>query len=291
MAGLYEFWRDTTLPDDHPRAWWVTCTVITTEAETDAAGGAAAPAEGGPRSLADIHPRMPLMLTPDRWDAWLDPARTDPDDLRELLAPPPPGLMRAYPVSTDVSNVRNNGPELLEELAAPGGGHRSSDRASDPARRRRRGDGPCRMRHDARVPTSVETPAGDGPHHLAPAREGRALVLALGHGAGGGIEARDLQALAAALPAHGVTVALVEQPWRVAGKKLAPAPEDAGRGLARRCGPRSRKPGLPVVAGGRSAGARVACRTADRTGRRRRARAVLPAAPAGQAGEVPRRRS
>ncbi|NEE23192.1 hydrolase, partial [Streptomyces sp. SID7499] len=43
------------------------------------------------------------------------------------------------------------------------------------------------------------------------------LVLAVSHGAGGGIEARDLKALAAALPGHGVTVALVEQPWRVAG--------------------------------------------------------------------------
>ncbi|MCP3821534.1 SOS response-associated peptidase [Streptomyces sp. A3M-1-3] len=116
MAGLYEFWRDRTLPDDHPRAWWVTCTVVTTEAEKSPL--AVAPADG-PRALADIHPRMPLMLTPDRWDAWLDPARTDVDGLRELLAPPPPGLMRAYPVSTDVSNVRNNGPELLEELAAP----------------------------------------------------------------------------------------------------------------------------------------------------------------------------
>ncbi|MGW2058865.1 SOS response-associated peptidase [Streptomyces sp. NPDC001840] len=116
MAGLYEFWRDRTLPDEHPLAWWATCSVITTEAEKTPL--AVAPAEG-PGALADIHPRMPLMLTPDRWDAWLDPARTDPDDLRELLAPPPAGLMRAYPVTTAVSNVRNNGPELLEELAAP----------------------------------------------------------------------------------------------------------------------------------------------------------------------------
>ncbi|MER7934272.1 MULTISPECIES: SOS response-associated peptidase [unclassified Streptomyces] len=116
MAGLYEFWRDRTLPDEHPLAWWVTCSVITTEAETSPL--AVAPAEG-PRSLSDIHPRMPLMLTPDRWDAWLDPARTDAEDLRSLLAPPPEGLMRAYPVATAVSNVRNNGPELLTELAAP----------------------------------------------------------------------------------------------------------------------------------------------------------------------------
>lgn len=116
MAGVYEFWRDPTLPPDHPRAWWATCSVLTTEAERGPLG--VAPAEG-PRSLSDIHPRMPLMLPPDRWDDWLDPSRTDPDDLRALLAPPPEGLMRAYPVSTAVSNVRNNGPELLTELEAP----------------------------------------------------------------------------------------------------------------------------------------------------------------------------
>ena len=117
MAGLYEFWRDGTLPDDHPRAWWATCTVITTEAETTPLAGG--PVEDGPHSLADIHPRMPLMLTPDRWNAWLDPARTDTDDLRGLLVPPPAGTMRAYPVSTEVSNVRNNSSELVKELDGP----------------------------------------------------------------------------------------------------------------------------------------------------------------------------
>ncbi|MFI5616373.1 SOS response-associated peptidase [Streptomyces sp. NPDC051567] len=116
MAGIYEFWRDRTLPEEHPLAWRVTCAVITTEAETGPLG--AAPAEG-PGSLAEIHPRMPLMLPPDRWDAWLDPAPAGEEELRGLLAPPPGGLMRAYPVSTAVSSVRNNGPELLTELAAP----------------------------------------------------------------------------------------------------------------------------------------------------------------------------
>lgn len=91
------------------------------------------------------------------------------------------------------------------------------------------------------------------------------IVLAVGHGAGGGIEARDLRALAAALPAHGVTVALVEQPWRVAGKKLAPAPKTLDLGW-RGLWPALAKPGLPVIAGGRSAGARVACRTAPELG-------------------------
>jgi len=116
MAGLYEFWRDRTLPDDHPRAWWTTCTIVTTAAETTDLAGY----QGhGPCSLFAIHPRMPLMMTPDRWDAWLDPATTDPDELRDLLTAPRPGLLRAYPVGTAVSSVQNNGPELLDELAAP----------------------------------------------------------------------------------------------------------------------------------------------------------------------------
>ncbi|MFJ7070041.1 alpha/beta family hydrolase [Streptomyces sp. NPDC101115] len=90
-------------------------------------------------------------------------------------------------------------------------------------------------------------------------------VLAVSHGAGGGIEARDLRALAAALPAEGVTVALVEQPWRVAGKKVAPAPKTLDTGW-RGLWPALAAPGLPVIAGGRSAGARVACRTATELG-------------------------
>ncbi|MGW1276999.1 alpha/beta hydrolase family protein [Streptomyces tsukubensis] len=91
------------------------------------------------------------------------------------------------------------------------------------------------------------------------------LVLALGHGAGGGTGARDLAALARALPADGVTVALVEQPWRVAGKKVAPAPKTLDTAW-RDLWPALARPGLPVVAGGRSAGARVACRTAGELG-------------------------
>jgi predicted alpha/beta-hydrolase family hydrolase len=116
---------------------------------------------------------------------------------------------------------------------------------------------------------TVETDAGTARITWHGAKKAR-LVLAVSHGAGGGIEARDLVALAEVLPAHGVAVARVEQPWRVAGKKLAPAPKtlDAGwRGVW----PALAKPGLPVISGGRSAGARVACRTATELG----ARAVL----------------
>lgn len=110
----------------------------------------------------------------------------------------------------------------------------------------------------------VETPAGDARITWHAARGARA-VLALGHGAGGGVEARDLRALARRLPEEGVTVALVEQPWRVAGKRVAPAPRTLDVGW-RAVWPALEKPGPPVVAGGRSAGARVACRTGQELG-------------------------
>lgn len=114
------------------------------------------------------------------------------------------------------------------------------------------------------VTETVETDAGPARITWHPARKPR-LVLAVSHGAGGGIEARDLKALAAALPDHGVSVALVEQPWRVAGRKLAPAPKTLDTGW-RGVWPALVAPGLPVVSGGRSAGARVACRTAGELG-------------------------
>ncbi|MEU1771838.1 alpha/beta family hydrolase [Streptomyces sp. NPDC012842] len=121
----------------------------------------------------------------------------------------------------------------------------------------------------AKKTEDVTTDAGGARITWITAKDAR-LVLAVGHGAGGGVEARDLQALAAVLPARRVTVALVEQPWRVAGKKLAPAPRTLDTGW-RGLWPALTAPGLPVVAGGRSAGARVACRTAEELG----ARAVL----------------
>ncbi|MGW3646576.1 alpha/beta hydrolase family protein [Streptomyces sp. NPDC000878] len=122
---------------------------------------------------------------------------------------------------------------------------------------------PSETRTDIRTET-VETDAGLARITWHPAEQPR-LVLAVSHGAGGGIEARDLQALAGELPARGVTVALVEQPWRVAGKKVAPAPKTLDVGW-RGIWPALTRPGLPVIAGGRSAGARVACRTAGELG-------------------------
>lgn len=112
---------------------------------------------------------------------------------------------------------------------------------------------------------TVATPAGDARITWYRVETPARAVVAVGHGAGGGIEARDLRALAAALPARGYTVALVEQPWRVAGKKVAPAPRTLDTAWTA-LWPALEKPGLPVVAGGRSAGARVACRTARELG-------------------------
>jgi putative SOS response-associated peptidase YedK len=104
MAGLYEFWRDpAAVPDSPEAAWRCTCAVLTTEAE-DAVGR--------------IHDRMPLFVEPHRYAAWLDPAVDDPARLLDLLVPAAPGRLDAYPVATLVNNHRNNGPELLEPLAA-----------------------------------------------------------------------------------------------------------------------------------------------------------------------------
>lgn len=112
----------------------------------------------------------------------------------------------------------------------------------------------------------VPTSAGPGRLVVAPAERPRALLW-LGHGAGGGIGAADLTALASALPALGVTVARYEQPWRVAGKRVAsrPAALDVAW-LETSPAVAELADGLPVIVGGRSAGARVACRTATETG-------------------------
>lgn len=113
----------------------------------------------------------------------------------------------------------------------------------------------------------VETPHGPARAHLRPAADPVAALL-LGHGAGGSVEAPDLVAVTAVALAAQVSVALVEQPYRVAGRRTAaPAAQlDAAwlavveqlRGDA--------LGGLPLIAGGRSSGARVACRTAAASG-------------------------
>jgi putative SOS response-associated peptidase YedK len=102
MAGLYEIWRDPTRSDDDPERFRWTCTVLTTSAEDD---------------LGRIHDRMPLLVERERYGAWLDPTISDPERLQGLLVPAAPGRLEAFPVSTLVNNVKNNGPELVEPLA------------------------------------------------------------------------------------------------------------------------------------------------------------------------------
>jgi predicted alpha/beta-hydrolase family hydrolase len=113
----------------------------------------------------------------------------------------------------------------------------------------------------------LATPHGPARAHLRPADE-PVGALVLGHGAGGSVTAPDLVAVTAVAVGLGCSVALVEQPYRVAGRRsAAPAHQLDAAWLAvleqLRAGPLA---GLAAVAGGRSSGARVACRTAAETG-------------------------
>ncbi|MBK5307129.1 MAG: SOS response-associated peptidase [Frankiaceae bacterium] len=116
MAGLYELWRDPSVPEDSGTDPWLwTATVLTTTATDE---------------LGRIHDRMPLLVERERYAEWLDPGIDDADRLRGLLVPAAPGRLTAYPVATTVSNVRNNGPELVEPLpveGAPEGGKSGDD--------------------------------------------------------------------------------------------------------------------------------------------------------------------
>ncbi len=109
----------------------------------------------------------------------------------------------------------------------------------------------------------IDTPRGPARLHITGPRDA-AVSVVLGHGAGGGVEAPDLQALATVLPDQGHRVVLVEQPWRVAGRKVAPQPTILDECWLAALGDLDVAGHL--VVGGRSAGARVACRTAEPLG-------------------------
>jgi predicted alpha/beta-hydrolase family hydrolase len=113
----------------------------------------------------------------------------------------------------------------------------------------------------------IDTPHGPARAHLHPVSEPRGALI-LGHGAGGGVEARDLVAVSEVAQEERFSVALVEQPYRVAGRRSqAPAKQlDAAWVAVVEHLRKGELGGLPMVVGGRSAGARVACRTAGRTG-------------------------
>ncbi|MBC9733225.1 alpha/beta family hydrolase [Nocardioides marmotae] len=109
----------------------------------------------------------------------------------------------------------------------------------------------------------VDTP--HGPARLVTNRAPRPVgTLLLGHGAGGGVDARDLVALATHLPRHGFTVVRLEQPWKVAGKRIAPAPRILDEGLV--AASDKLRVRTPLIVGGRSAGARSAVRCGRRLG-------------------------
>jgi putative SOS response-associated peptidase YedK len=96
LAGLWATWRD---PDGGEELF--TCTILTTSAND---------------LMESVHHRMPVILTPEDWDAWLDPENTDTDELAKLLVPAPEELLTLWPVDKAVGNVRNNRPELQEPL-------------------------------------------------------------------------------------------------------------------------------------------------------------------------------
>lgn len=95
FAGLWESWQ--TAED-----FILSCTIITT-----------APNE----LMAQVHNRMPLILPPDAYERWLDPAERKPDELNDLLKPYPAELMTAYPVSRLVNSPKNDSPALIEPAA------------------------------------------------------------------------------------------------------------------------------------------------------------------------------
>jgi putative SOS response-associated peptidase YedK len=102
MAGLYEIWRDESVPEDQPGAFLWSTTVITTTAED---------------SVGQIHDRMPMLIERSAYDTWLDATVTEADKVTNLLVPAAPGRLTAFPVSKAVNNVRNNGTELVEPVA------------------------------------------------------------------------------------------------------------------------------------------------------------------------------
>ncbi|WP_217923643.1 alpha/beta family hydrolase [Miltoncostaea oceani] len=139
--------------------------------------------------------------------------------------------------------------------------------------------------------TVIEIPTAAGParaHVRVPDAPRGALVL--GHGAGGGVGARDLVAAGGVALARGMALALVEQPYRVAGRRApprAPRLDEAWTAVVAHL-VATDLGGVPLVTGGRSSGARVACRTAAATGSAGVLCLAFPVRPPARAGATPR---
>lgn len=97
FAGLWEVWRGPDRDQEPLRS----CTIITTSANS---------------VMAAVHDRMPVILPPSAWDAWLDRDNDDLDLLGRLLVPARPEDTVMHPVSTDVNSVRNDDAHLIEEV-------------------------------------------------------------------------------------------------------------------------------------------------------------------------------
>jgi len=134
----------------------------------------------------------------------------------------------------------------------------------------------------------IDTPHGPARAHIHPADEPHA-ALVLGHGAGGGVAAPDLVVTTAVAREQGVSVALVEQPYRVAGRRSAAPAHQLDAAWSAVLGHLVNGPfaGLPVVTGGRSSGARVGCRTAAATGSVGVLCLAFPLQPPARAGKAP----
>jgi putative SOS response-associated peptidase YedK len=105
FAGLWEAWRDPARAPDAAEAWVPTCTLITTAPNT---------------LMARIHDRMPVIVPPEAYGRWLDPA-LPLDEARALLAPYAPEAMRAYPVSRYVNSPAHDDPHVLDPLPPEAG--------------------------------------------------------------------------------------------------------------------------------------------------------------------------
>ena len=259
MAGLYEIWRDPDKADDDPTRFLWTCTVLTTSAED---------------SLGHIHDRMPLMLAPERYDAWLDPRPpTTRDDLLALLVPAAPGRLEAYPGLAPWSPTsRTTGPSWSTRSRCPSCPTSAVGASLMPAER---------MVRDARGEARVVTRRAKRP----------IATLVLTHGAGGGIDAPDL---VAARPDAAAAGRLGDPASRCRGGSRARRSRRARRCidecyLAVLDHLRTRTPARRSAAAA-PAPARPAGSVAQ-VGRPGRARALLPAAPARAAGEVAARRA
>lgn len=103
FAGVYEFWRDRSLPEDDPAAWLTTYAIVTQAAEP---------------GLDRIHDRQPVVLDRTAWASWLDPDNTDQAEVRAMVEPGDFGRFEAWPVDRAVGSSRVNGPHLIEPLPA-----------------------------------------------------------------------------------------------------------------------------------------------------------------------------